>query len=84
MTIELDLKPEVEAKIKAQAQERGLSVEAFIASLIEGLNVGHSDEADIEDPRIATMQEAVNDELFMADLRETMEDFKYADAEYNR
>ena len=84
MTIELDLKPEVEAKIKAQAQERGLSVEAFIASLIEGLNVGHSDELDIEDPRIAAMQEAVNDELFMADLRETMEDFKYADAEYNR
>jgi hypothetical protein len=66
MTIELDLKPEVEAKIKAQAQERGLSVEAFIASVIEGLNYGHKDEG--EDPRIAAMQEAVNDELFMADL----------------
>ena len=43
------------------------------AYLIEGLNGGHSDEADIEDPRIAAMQEAVNDELFMADLRETDE-----------
>ena len=68
MTIELDLKPEVEAKIKAQAQERGLSVEAFIASVIEGLNYWHKDADENEDPRFAAMQEAVNDELFMADL----------------
>lgn len=33
------------------------------------------------DPRLAVMQEAVNDGLFLADLREAMEDFAHADAE---
>lgn len=84
MTIELDLKPDVEAMIKAQAQARGVSVEAYIASLIEGLNGFHNDAGEAEDPRIALMREAVKDEFFMADLRETTEDFKYADAELNR
>ena len=33
------------------------------------------------DPRLAFMQEAMKDELFLADLREVMEDFHHADAE---
>jgi hypothetical protein len=75
--------PEVEAKIMAQAQARGVSVEVLIASIIESLNGVYKDAVEGDDPRIAAMREAVNDELFMADLRETMEDFKYADAEYS-
>ena len=39
---------------------------------------GRDNEAD---PRFAFMQEAMKDELFLADLREVMEDFRYADAE---
>jgi predicted DNA-binding antitoxin AbrB/MazE fold protein len=31
--------------------------------------------------KFVAMQEAMNDELFLADLRETMEDFRHADAE---
>jgi len=31
--------------------------------------------------KFTAMQEAVNDELFLADLRETMEDFRQTDAE---
>ncbi|MDQ3919309.1 MAG: antitoxin family protein [Acidobacteriota bacterium] len=34
-----------------------------------------------EDGKLAAMREAANDELFLADLRETMEDFAHADAE---
>jgi len=33
------------------------------------------------DAKIEAMQEAVNDELFLADLREVMDDFRAADAE---
>jgi hypothetical protein len=32
-----------------------------------------------KDARLAAMREAANDELFLADLNTTMEDFKYAD-----
>lgn len=31
--------------------------------------------------KIAAMQEAMSDEMFLNDLRETMEDFSHADAE---
>jgi predicted DNA-binding antitoxin AbrB/MazE fold protein len=33
------------------------------------------------DAKFAAMQEAMNDEVFLSDLRETMEDFSHADAE---
>jgi hypothetical protein len=33
------------------------------------------------DNRFRAMQEAMNDELFLADLREVMEDFSHVDAE---
>lgn len=35
MTVTLELKPEVEARIRAKAAERGLAVEEFIQSVIE-------------------------------------------------
>jgi hypothetical protein len=76
--------PELEAKLIAQAQARGVSVESLIASIIEGLNGVQSGATEIEDPRIATMREAMNDEMFLADLSEIMEDFKYVDTEYNQ
>ena len=82
MIIEIQ-NPEVEAKIIARAQAHGVSVEEFIESLIEDLHCVHSGTVETEDPRIAAMSEAMNDEMFLADLAETMEDFKYVDAEYN-
>ena len=39
---------------------------------------GQDGEADA---RFAFMQEAMKDELFLADLREVIEDFRYVDAE---
>lgn len=33
------------------------------------------------DTRLEVMQEAMKDELFLADLREVMEDFRHVDAE---
>lgn len=74
---------EIEAKIRTQAQALGVSIEEFIARLIEDGNRAHVDAPGHEDPRLNAMREAVNDPLFMADLREAMEDFQYADAEYN-
>ncbi len=35
----------------------------------------------VKDERFAAMEEAMNDELFLADLHETMDDFAYADGE---
>jgi hypothetical protein len=36
---------------------------------------------DVADSRFHVMQEAMRDELFLADLREVMEDFSHVDAE---
>jgi hypothetical protein len=33
------------------------------------------------DPRFQVMQDAMKDDLFLADLREVMEDFRHVDAE---
>jgi hypothetical protein len=77
----IELKPEVEAWIKAQSRARGISVEALIESVIEG---GFSGTSGEDDPRVSAMREAMSDELFLADLAETMEDFKHADYEQNR
>jgi len=39
MTVTLELKPEVEARVAAQAAAHGMSVEAYIQSVIESLTV---------------------------------------------
>ena len=37
MTVTLNLKPEVEAGLLAQAQASGMSVEAYLLSMVEGI-----------------------------------------------
>jgi plasmid stability protein len=39
MTVTLELKPEVEARVAAQAAAHGMSVEAYIQSVLESLAV---------------------------------------------
>jgi hypothetical protein len=48
----------VEAKIKAQAEARGVSVEALIASIIEGLNGIHNNA--VETPDLALAGDAIS------------------------
>jgi hypothetical protein len=40
-----------------------------------------NDRNDGTDARLELMQEAMRDELFLADLRDVMEDFRYVDSE---
>ncbi|MBW4684775.1 MAG: hypothetical protein KME40_06655 [Komarekiella atlantica HA4396-MV6] len=44
MTIQLQLKPEIEARLIAEAAAQGLSVEAYLASLIEDSLSSHEEE----------------------------------------
>ncbi len=68
MTIRVELKPEVEARVKEEASAQGLTVEEFLATVIEGtLKTGE------EDTRLLTMKEAMSDELFLADMKELAE-----------
>lgn len=53
---------------------KGISYDAEIIILFKSGSTQH-------DTRFAAMQAAMNDELFLTDLRETMEDFSYTDAE---
>ncbi len=57
--------------ILTDAKSKGISVEIYLREIIE---TG-------DDIKLAVMREAVNDELFMADLAETLEDFKHSDFE---
>lgn len=76
MTIQIDLKPEVEARAIAEAKARDIPLEDFLASIIEGNLNGST-----EDERILAMREAMHDDLFLSDLAETMEDFSHVDQE---
>jgi hypothetical protein len=80
MNIEIQ-DPELEAKILAHAQARGISVEAFIASLIEGVNGDVSEDAD---PRIAAMRDSMNGESFLADLESMAEDVPPLPRDFSR
>ena len=51
---------------------KGLLVEIYLKQFIY---------SDKKDERIAEMREALRDELFLADLSETMEDFRSIDFE---
>jgi hypothetical protein len=42
---------------------------------------GETDRNDGMDARLVLMQEAMKDELFLADLHEVMDDFRYVDSE---
>ena len=65
-----DLNSEIAKKILADAISNGLSVEVYLKKIIE-----------TEDERLKMMREAMNDELFLADLEEIAEDFRHADFE---
>jgi len=72
MSATIEVNPDVAKKIFAEASRKGLSVEGYLREIIESKQ---------EDERIKLMQEAANDELFLADLAEVMEDFCHADFE---
>jgi hypothetical protein len=76
MTVILELRPEIEAKAQAEAKARGLALEKYLSSVIERSLTEYAD-----DGRIRAIDEAMRDELFLADLAETMEDFKHVDLE---
>ncbi len=67
----IEVNPEIAKKILTDAESKGISVEIYLREIVESE----------EDEKLAAMREAVNDELFMADLAETLEDFKHTDFE---
>lgn len=70
MSIVTDLNPATAKNILKSALREGVSVEVYLRKI-----------AEKEDARIGSMREAADDELFMADLAETMRDFRDADFE---
>jgi len=71
MSVVVELNPEIAKQILTNAKLKGLAVEVYLHKIIE----------NEEDIRLSAMRDAVNDELFMADLAETLEDFRHADFE---
>lgn len=65
----VELNPNIAKQIISDASQKGLSVETYLKKIID------------EDKRLDTMREAMQDDLFLADLREVAEDFHYADFE---
>ena len=62
--------------LEVDVASQGASEAEALANLSDALELHFA-------PPVA-MQEAMNDELFLADLRETMADFRHADAEGTR
>ena len=48
MTVTLDLKPEMEARLASQAREQGIPVEAYLLHMIEGLLASPQVEGDTD------------------------------------
>ena len=67
----VELNPEIAKQILTVAESKGISVEIYLREIIESE----------EDAKLAAMREAAGDKLFMADLVETLEDFKHTDFE---
>jgi hypothetical protein len=72
MSATIELNPEIAEQILTNAESKGLSVEIYLKKIIETRD---------EDKRVSAMREAVKDELFLADLTETMTDFHHSDFE---
>jgi hypothetical protein len=84
MIIEIQ-NPEVEAKIKAQAEARGVSVEALIASMIEGLNGDHNGAVETTDLALADDDEFIEAlESMAADVSPLPRDFSREDIYFPR
>lgn len=71
-----ELNPEIAKKILVEASEEGLPVEVYLKKFIETEEI-----TDTADERLKIMQEAMQDELFLADLEEIAEDFHHTDLE---
>ena len=69
----LELNPEIAKQIIFDASSKGLPVETYLLQIISANNN--------EDAKIALMREVANDKLFLADLAETLEDFRHVDFE---
>jgi len=69
MQTTIELKPEIAKQILSDASQKGLSVEVYLKKIID------------KDKRLKAMREAMNDELFLADLEEIADDFRHADFE---
>ena len=64
-----EINPDIAKQILSDASQKGLPVEVYLKKIID------------EDERLKAMREAMNDELFLADLEEIAEDFRHADFE---
>jgi hypothetical protein len=64
-----EISPDIAKQILSDASQKGLPVEIYLKKIID------------EDQRLKAMREAMNDELFLADLEEIAEDFRHADFE---
>lgn len=73
MSATVELNSEIAKQILFNAESKGLTVEVYLRKVIE---------TQKDDKRIAAMREAVKDELFLADLAETMGDFRHTDFEF--
>ncbi len=69
MQTTIEINPNIARRIITDASQKGLSVEVYLKKIID------------EDERLKAMREAMKDELFLADLKETMEDFHPLDFE---
>jgi len=69
MQTTIELNPNIAKQIIAEASQKGLPVEVYLKKIID------------EDERLTAMLEAMNDELFLADLEEVAEDFRHTDYE---
>ena len=65
----IEVNPDLARSILANASQKGLPVDIYLKKIID------------EDERIAEMEEAMKDKLFLADLKEIAEDFKHIDLE---
>lgn len=71
MSLVTELNPKIAKTILKNASLKGVSVEVYLKTIVEGE----------EDTRLDLMRKAMNDKLFMADLVETMSDFQHTDFE---
>jgi hypothetical protein len=69
MQMTREINPDIARRILSDASRKGLPVEIYLKKIID------------EDERLRAMREAMNDELFLADLEEIAEDFRHADFE---
>jgi hypothetical protein len=69
MQTTIEINPSIAKRIIADASQKGLSIEVYLKKIID------------EDERLKAMREAMNDELFLADLEQIAEDFRHTDFE---